>query len=282
MICGKCGAQMPDDAKFCTRCGSRFAQGNSRRIAGYCPSCGAAMYEGGKGCENCGWNTEPNYDGGVPNDIPYTVPVHNLYTSGPDSDDNFRVNDDMNVSGNTSYSTGNNGNNGGNSNTTLITVLVVVIIALIGGIIAFFVLENTFLGDKDETAPTEKPTTVASPIPLSTPTPMPTPTPTPTPTPSGINTNPGITEYMYESDVKLVTESDLSKLTQAETRLLLNELYARRGYIFNTQEYRNYFSGKTWYVPRYTSQSDVEAQFNSIEMENKNIISNYEKSKGWR
>lgn len=89
-------------------------------------------------------------------------------------------------------------------------------------------------------------------------------------------------EYLFNSDSQLISVSYLSGLSQAEVRLILNEIYARNGYIFKTEEYIDYFTSKDWYEPKYEEQSEAEAHFNSIERENKDIIAEYEKSKGWR
>ena len=179
--------------------------------------------------------------------------------------------------------------------TTLIVILIVIIVALIGGLAAFLIVRSSFptssgidsmytgatVSPEKTPEPTATPAmTLAPTVPPETQT-MP-PVPSEPPAVTGVNTNPGITEYMFESDKTLLTQSDLLKLTQAETRLLLNELYARHGYIFSTQEYRDYFMRKTWYTPKYTSQSDAEALFNGIERQNKVIITNYEQSMGWR
>ncbi|MCH5210814.1 MAG: YARHG domain-containing protein [Oscillospiraceae bacterium] len=88
--------------------------------------------------------------------------------------------------------------------------------------------------------------------------------------------------YLFPSDSAYITESDLAGLSQSTVRLILNEIYARRGYSFTSSEYRNYFSQKSWYRPRTGSQADVERTFNSIETANKNFIINYELRRGWR
>ena len=178
-------------------------------------------------------------------------------------------------------------------NTTLIVIIIVIVTAILGGVVAFFIFRDNFIPEKKDdpqyTVTENSGSAEATAAPTNTPTPTPNPTVPPVPTTppaqstrSEVNTNPGNNEYMYASNIKVLSQSDLSSLTQAETRLLLNEIYARHGYIFQTREYSDYFSRKAWYTPRYTSQSDAESQFNDIELQNKNIISNYEKSRGWR
>lgn len=89
-------------------------------------------------------------------------------------------------------------------------------------------------------------------------------------------------QYIFESDRYYISEYDLSRLSRDDVRLILNEIYARHGFIFQMDVYRNYFMGKSWYHPRYSSNSDVEAMFNSVEKANVATIVNYEKAKGWR
>ena len=80
----------------------------------------------------------------------------------------------------------------------------------------------------------------------------------------------------------MITEEILSAKTRDEVRLILNEMYARHGYIFQSARLREYFNAKPWYQPRYTSEQEAEKHFNTIENQNKRIIVQYEISKGWR
>lgn len=89
-------------------------------------------------------------------------------------------------------------------------------------------------------------------------------------------------DFLFPSDTQYITEADLAGKSQDEVRLILNEIYARRGYSFSTDYYRNYFSSKSWYTPRTSSQPDVEKSFNAVELANKNFIAAYEQSRGWR
>lgn len=88
--------------------------------------------------------------------------------------------------------------------------------------------------------------------------------------------------YLFDSDTDYITDAYLDTKTQDEVRLILNEIYARHGYIFSTERYSRYFSSKSWYVPISSSAADVEAQFNSVERTNRERITAYEKARGWR
>lgn len=64
MICKQCGAEVPDDHKFCIKCGNdlekqreeeRAAQAaNSQGDSLHCPKCGAPIHAGDKFCTGCG------------------------------------------------------------------------------------------------------------------------------------------------------------------------------------------------------------------------------------
>ncbi len=86
-------------------------------------------------------------------------------------------------------------------------------------------------------------------------------------------------DYIYPSNKEYITKEQLDKLTKDEIALLRNEIYARHGYEFQLQQYKDYFNKKSWYRP---SSSFDESMFNSIEKANKDLIVEYEIEKGWR
>ena len=49
---------------------------------------------------------------------------------------------------------------------------------------------------------------------------------------------------------------DLLELSKAELRLLRNEIYARHGQIFNSEDLRTHFSQESWYRPRFKEVDD--------------------------
>ena len=72
---------------------------------------------------------------------------------------------------------------------------------------------------------------------------------------------------------RLLTEVDLYGRNEIELRILRNAIYARHGYIFKSDDLRNYFSRFPWYVP---SSSDVSSQLSSIEKKNIEFIKAHE------
>lgn len=85
-------------------------------------------------------------------------------------------------------------------------------------------------------------------------------------------------DYLFPSDTQYITESYLRTLSRDDVALLRNEIYARHGYVFKTQKYKDYFGSKSWYSPNpgYDGVS-----LSAIEAANRDTIVAYEASKGW-
>lgn len=73
------------------------------------------------------------------------------------------------------------------------------------------------------------------------------------------------------------TENDLNPLTAKELTYLRNSVYAKHGYVFNSQELNNYFKRISWYHP---DASVTEAVLNSVERANVEFIKNYQERNG--
>ena len=94
-------------------------------------------------------------------------------------------------------------------------------------------------------------------------------------------TNENSKDYILaDSGSKYYTKEDLKKLSKWEVQLARNEIYARHGRIFTTDEIREYFEGKDWY--RGTVEDVADSELNQYEIANRDMILKYEKSKGWR
>lgn len=83
-----------------------------------------------------------------------------------------------------------------------------------------------------------------------------------------------INYYLFPSNSKYITASDLQGKSAEQVALIRNEIFARHGYIFETEPYRTYFNQKSWYVPNYDFDWSM---LNSIEKENVDFITKYEK-----
>ncbi len=88
--------------------------------------------------------------------------------------------------------------------------------------------------------------------------------------------------YIFPSDTTLVTRADLEGKTQREVTLMLNEIFARHGYIFSTDYLKEYFESQAWYKPVTNSASVVTKAFNDIEQANSSFINKYMHEMGWR
>lgn len=108
-------------------------------------------------------------------------------------------------------------------------------------------------------------------------TPVPTQEMTPTPAqekPSNI-----ADEYIIpDSSTRYLSNADLNPLTEWEIRVARNEIYARHGRMFKSQELADYFKSKSWYVPSIPPEQFDNSFLNTIEIENLKFITNYEKA----
>lgn len=85
------------------------------------------------------------------------------------------------------------------------------------------------------------------------------------------------------SDSSYISKSDVKDLSDSELELALNEIYAKRGWIFTDSELAAYFNSQSWYTPHYTSSEfSKNVTFNEYEQANIQLIINEEKSRGIR
>lgn len=79
-------------------------------------------------------------------------------------------------------------------------------------------------------------------------------------------------EYPYTSE-RYLNYSDLSNMSKRELKIMRNEIFARHGYIFKTNDMINYFSQQYWYKPLY---ENVDGKLSKIEKENISFIKRFE------
>lgn len=99
-----------------------------------------------------------------------------------------------------------------------------------------------------------------------------TPKPVQSPVKPAINIHIAWDQYIFPSDTTYLTREQLNTLTKTEIQYISNEIYARRGHIFTTEKWQNYFGGKTWYRATRTVRW---ADFNEIEKANLTLIKEY-------
>lgn len=81
-------------------------------------------------------------------------------------------------------------------------------------------------------------------------------------------------EYLREREM---TYDDVEGKSAEELRLMRNYIFARRGYIFESEDLKEYFERFSWYVPLYY---DVTPRLSDIEKYNVNIIKEWETNFG--
>lgn len=77
-------------------------------------------------------------------------------------------------------------------------------------------------------------------------------------------------EYLREREM---TYYDVEGKSAEELRLMRNYIFARRGYIFESEDLKEYFEQFSWYVPLYY---DVTPRLSDIEKYNVNFIKEFE------
>ena len=129
----------------------------------------------------------------------------------------------------------------------------------------------TFIIEDPDASPAD-PGTAPAVVPTILPTTVPTAVPTPAPT-----ADPASAYLLPDSDSRYLTEEDLKGLTHEQLCFARNEIFARHGRIFKTQQIADYFNGKSWYRGTVSAEAFQDSVFNAYERANITLISNYEK-----
>lgn len=80
---------------------------------------------------------------------------------------------------------------------------------------------------------------------------------------------PGADQMFFpDSDSRLLTEADIAGMTSAELRLARNEIYARHGRRFSSQDLQSWFDSCSWYEGTIAPAEFDEGVLSSIEMQN--------------
>lgn len=89
--------------------------------------------------------------------------------------------------------------------------------------------------------------------------------------------------YILPTDSQYITESDLYPFTEEQVKLIRNEIYARHGYSFTMEKFRDYFSAKNWYFedPNVNVNTFGTQNMNQYERANVDTIKAYEERMGW-
>ena len=99
--------------------------------------------------------------------------------------------------------------------------------------------------------------------------------------------NPATGEYLYaESASRLLSTADVSNFQsqypnsmfpgeRSITQMIINEMYARHGYIFKDQTLTDYFAQKSWYIPRTADMEEIYPVMNDVEQANVTLLRTY-------
>ncbi|MDO4476165.1 MAG: YARHG domain-containing protein [Lachnospiraceae bacterium] len=86
-------------------------------------------------------------------------------------------------------------------------------------------------------------------------------------------------DYIFpDSAQRYLTEAEVSSLSIQQLCYARNEIYARRGYVFKSQELRDYFGSKPWYYPTIPADSFSSSVLNVYETANVELLRRFEYS----
>lgn len=82
------------------------------------------------------------------------------------------------------------------------------------------------------------------------------------------------------SDSSYLSNAQVSALSDDDLQLAINEIYARRGRIFNDANLNAYFSSQSWYEGKYTAEEfEKNVKFNAYEQKNLQLLINERRSR---
>lgn len=76
-----------------------------------------------------------------------------------------------------------------------------------------------------------------------------------------------------EGSERRLTNDDVTNLSSRELKIMRNEIFARHGYIFKTNDMKVHFASQPWYTPMY---DNVTIMLSKIEEDNVRFIQLYE------
>ncbi len=81
-----------------------------------------------------------------------------------------------------------------------------------------------------------------------------------------------------ETATTYLTESDIAMFSKEELRIMRNEIFARKGFIFEKEDMKQYFNNQSWYKPIYRDYHEVAALLSEIEKANVALINKVEQN----
>lgn len=80
--------------------------------------------------------------------------------------------------------------------------------------------------------------------------------------------------FKINASKQKLTEKDLKNLRKLDLQIIRNTVFARHGYSFKKETYRNFFENADWYVP---VSNNVDADLTPLEKENVALLARLEK-----
>lgn len=74
--------------------------------------------------------------------------------------------------------------------------------------------------------------------------------------------------YIPESSSRIITDSDVAGMSYDDLQMAINEIYARHGRIFRSENIAQYFNSQSWYNGTLTAENFDESVFSSVESQN--------------
>jgi hypothetical protein len=81
------------------------------------------------------------------------------------------------------------------------------------------------------------------------------------------NSKQDIKSSQTSDKLRLIEEKDIKDKNLNELRLVRNEIFARHGYIFKSEELTNHFSKMDWYNPRFTNVNSRLTHIDSLNIQ---------------
>lgn len=86
---------------------------------------------------------------------------------------------------------------------------------------------------------------------------------------------------LSESNSRLIEYTEILDFDTETLNLAKNEIYARHGYIFDTDSIAKHFQKCKWYIPSVKSSEFTDSVFNQYEVQNIRLLEDYEKASGY-
>ena len=249
MYCQNCGAWMPDDSQFCTKCGAKVAD-----------------------LEETTASSDPTLEP-TPEFMPEPTMV------APDT----VVSAAKPVERQKSVRQGRN-----DSQVAIIACLSVLLVALVAVLVYTQLLARPNTTDSSSSAASKTVSTTSSSnsdstgksgTTIGTTTPTDTKTTTTTDTKSTSETSTSSDYVLPDSDTHLYTRDELESLSDQQLFYARNEIYARHGRGFDSDELQTYFDSKSWYTRQYDPADFPDSLLNSTEKANAGLMLEIEKDR---